>query len=188
LTVASHENYGNAMLKKIILMAVALFLAAFSAGCRKEVSDPLLPTADYVDMERYTGRWFEIARYPHKFEDGCLDVTADYETQDDGTIQVINQCLIAGEGGKIKKARGKAKIVDQSTNAKLKVSFFWPFYGDYWILHIDPEYQYAIVGAPSRKYLWILSRQPQMDPLLLDGLLEKVRSLGYDPSRLIVAK
>ncbi|MBU0967054.1 MAG: lipocalin family protein [Proteobacteria bacterium] len=175
-------------MKKIILLAIALFLAVLFFGCRKELSHPLLPTADYVDIKRYTGRWYEIARYPHRFENGCLDVTADYEMQDDGTIQVVNQCLLAGEGGKIKKAVGKARIVDPSTNAKLKVSFFWPFSGDYWILYVDPDYQHAIVGAPARKYLWILSRQPQMDPLLLDSLLGKVRSLGYDPNRLILAK
>jgi len=107
------------MMKKIILLAIALLLAAYFAGCRKELSRTLLPTADYVDIKRYTGRWFEIARYPHKFEDGCLDVTADYEMQDDGTIQVVNQCLLAGEGGKIKKAMGKAVIVDYLSNAKV---------------------------------------------------------------------
>jgi len=174
-------------MKKLILLAIVL-LAASSAGCRKELAHTMLPTADYVDMNRYAGRWYEVARYPHRFENGCLDVTADYEMQDDGTIKVVNQCLLAGEGGGIKKALGKAKIVDHLSNAKLKVSFFRPFYGDYWILYVDPDYQHAIVGAPSRKYLWILSRQPQMDPLLLAGLLEKVRGLGYDPSRLILAK
>ncbi|MCK9293923.1 MAG: lipocalin family protein [Desulfobulbaceae bacterium] len=175
------------MMKKLILLAIIL-LAVSSAGCRKEPAQAMLPTADYVDMNRYAGRWYEVARYPHRFENGCLDVTADYEMQDDGTIQVVNQCLLAGEGGKIKKALGKAKIVDHLSNAKLKVSFFWPFSGDYWILYVDPDYQHAIVGAPSRKNLWILSRQPQMDPLLLAGLLEKVRGLGYDPSLLILAK
>lgn len=155
-------------------------------GCVGGRPHPPLPTVEHVDLRQYAGRWYEIARYPHWFEEGCSAVTADYTLRDDGTMEVVNRCILADKGGKIKQAVGRAKVADPATNARLKVSFFWPFYGDYWILRLDRAYRYAVVGAPSRNYLWILARNPQMEPELLQKLIRETGRLGFDPGLLIL--
>jgi len=143
-----------------------------------------LEVVDSVDLDRYLGRWYEIASYPAWFQKNCTAVTADYSLRDDGNIEVINSCRKKTLDGKLKQSKGKAKVVDETTNAKLKVSFFGPFWGTYWIIDLDPEYQWAVVGGPSRKYLWVLSRTPQMDEKLLDEILSRLPAKGYDPERL----
>ena len=175
-------------MKIALVFIVLILLAAGLTGCLKKNIHPYLPTVEKVELERYVGRWYEIARYPHRFEKGCSSVTADYSLQEDGTLLVLNSCCLESEGGRIKKAEGRAKVVDQVTNAKLKVSFFWPFYGDYWILQVDPDYQYAIVGEPTRKYVWILSRTPVINDRLYDNLVKNISSYGYDPGNLIKTK
>lgn len=179
---------GHFIMKNSIIVTVNLLIVLIVLGCTHKTQVEPLQAVAFVDLEKYAGRWFEIARYPHRFEEGCSDVTADYARQADGTITVVNQCRLEEEGGEIKKASGLAKVVDSQSNAKLKVSFFWPFYGDYWILKLDPHYQYAVVGEPSRKYVWILSRTPTISEKLLAELIEDIRSLGYDPSRLILTR
>ncbi len=143
-----------------------------------------LPVFGKVDLNRYIGKWHEIARLPLFFERNCVsDVTADYSLRPDGKIGVLNQCR--QKDGILSTASGTARVVDLSTNAKLKVTFFWPFSGDYWILELGPNYEYAMVGEPSRKYLWILSRQPELNEEIYLKLLTKARLLGFDTSRLI---
>jgi apolipoprotein D and lipocalin family protein len=164
---------------------LVLFLLLVS-GCAGREPYPPLATADHVDLRRYSGRWYEIARYSHWFEKGCSAVTADYSLLEDGTLEVVNRCILADKGGKAKQAVGRAKVVDPATNARLKVSFFRPFYGDYWILHLDPDYRYVVVGAPSRKYLWILARSPRLEPELLRQLMQEAGRLGFDPGLLIM--
>ncbi|MBC8318303.1 MAG: lipocalin family protein [Desulfobulbaceae bacterium] len=156
--------------------------------CARKKNTAPLDTVPAVDLSQYTGRWFEIARYPHRFEKGCSAVTADYNMKADGTIEVLNQCRLEEDGNRIKKAHGTAKVVDTQSNAKLKVSFFWPFYGDYWILKLDTDYKYVIVGTPSREYVWILSRTPMISEQLLEELIKDIRSFGYDTDRLIMTK
>ena len=137
-----------------------------------------------VDLSRYAGRWYEIARLPNRFEKKCADsVSATYTLRSDGKVDVVNRCRKAN--GEYTTAKGKAKIVDKKTNAKLKVTFFWPFYGDYWILDLGPNYEYAVVGAPNRDYLWILSRTPQLDEQLYQGLLAKMAARGFETERMI---
>ena len=109
-----------------------------------------------------------------------------YLLRDDGTVGVLNSCRKSD--GTITSNKGTAKVVDPATNAKLKVTFFWPFSGDYWILDLAPDYSYAVVGEPSRKYLWILSRTPQMDEATYREITERIRFLGYDPARLLKTK
>jgi len=138
-----------------------------------------------VDLQRYLGVWYEIARYPNRFERDCVAATATYSLRDDGKIDVLNQCRHKTLDGKPKAVKGKAWIVDPVTNAKLKVSFFWPFSGDYWIIDLDDDYRYAVVGHPERKYLWILSRTPQMDEETYTSILTRLRTQGYDPAKLI---
>jgi len=146
-----------------------------------------LTTVSSLDLRRYAGRWYEIARYPNRFERSCeSDVTADYALRDDGKIGVVNACRKAD--GSRKQSKGYAKVVDVSTSAKLKVTFFWPFFGSYWIIDLDSDYRYAVVSEPSRRYLWILSRTPRMESGLYQPILERIRSLGFDPEKLILTR
>jgi apolipoprotein D and lipocalin family protein len=152
-------------------------------GLNASTTQQPLSTVSSVDLKRYVGTWYEIARYPNRFQRKCTgDVTAKYALRDDGKVDVLNSC---SEGGKLNQAKGTAKVADSQTNSKLRVTFFWPFYGDYWILDLAPDYSYAVVGEPKRQYLWILSRSPRMDAPTYDKLLEKIRSLGYDPAGLV---
>ncbi len=145
---------------------------------------PPLRTVDGVDLGRYSGTWYEIARYPNRFQRDCeSDTTAEYTLRKDGKVQVVNSCR--QKDGKTKTARGTAKIADKATNAKLRVTFFWPFYGDYWVIGLSPDYRYAIVGEPKRNYLWILSRTPEMDEPTYQSIVEQIRGAGYDPGKLI---
>lgn len=141
-----------------------------------------LEVVPYVDLKKYLGKWYEIAHLPFRFENDCTDITATYSLSKDGNVSVLNECL---RDGKLKRAKGKAKVVDKNTGAKLKVTFFWPFYGDYWIIDLGRDYDYAVVGTPNRKYLWILSRTPQMDDKLFSQLIEYVKSKGFDVGSLI---
>jgi apolipoprotein D and lipocalin family protein len=146
---------------------------------------PPLRTVSFVDLQRYMGTWYEIARYPHRFQEGCVGSTATYTLRDDGKVDVLNQCFKGGHEGKLAEARGKAWVVDSATNAKLKVSFFWPFSGHYWIIDLDEQYTYAVVGHPDRTYLWILSRSPEMDTQVYNHIIEKLKGQSYDTGKLI---
>lgn len=164
-------------MKKVTLLAI---IASLFLGCSSH--QPPLQTVKKVDVARYMGQWYEIARYDHSFEVGCRDVSAEYTLLEDGRIDVRNLCKRVDEG--ISEAHGKAYAVDES-NARLKVTFFWPFYGDYWILMLDDAYQYALVGAPSREYLWILSRTKRIDEKTKEEILLKLPGFGYGAERLI---
>lgn len=139
-----------------------------------------------LDINKYLGTWYEISRFDHRFERGLVGVTAIYSLRDDGKIKVINSGYKDNLDGKFKKAVGKAKIPNPQTEpAKLKVSFFWFFYGDYWVLERDDDYQWAVIGSSSDNYLWILSRTPQIDDVLYSTLLDKLTRRGYDVRKLI---
>src|SRR5579885_1618390 len=132
-----------------------IVLAALIIPCAMGADAPL-ETVAHVDLDRYVGKWYELARYPNRFERECdRNVTAEYAKQSNG-IEVVNSCLKVD--GKTKRSEGHAKVQDAATNAKLAVTFFWPFYGKYWVIDLGQDYEYAVVGEPSRKYLWILSR------------------------------
>jgi len=141
-----------------------------------------LEVVPHVELNKYLGKWYEIAHLPARFQEGCTDTTATYTLSEDGNISVLNECT---RNGKVKRAKGKAKVVDNNSGAKLKVTFFWPFYGDYWIINLGKDYDYAVVGTPNRKYLWILSRTPQMDDKLFSQLIESAKSKGFDVKSLI---
>ena len=156
-------------------------------GCKymeKEPSAPLT-TVSHVDLTRYMGEWYEIARYPNSFQKGCVGSKATYTLLDDGKVSVLNECYDGSFGGKLRSAKGKAWVVDKETNAKLKVSFFWFFAGDYWIIDLGRDYEYAVIGHPKRKYLWILSRTKEMDEGVYEGILSLLRDKQYDTSKLI---
>ena len=165
------------------LVICSLILAATTASSASEV--PVVPA---VDLKRYAGKWYDIARFPTRFQKACAsDVTADYTLKSDGGIEVLNACKEAG--GKLKQAKGSAKLANKSgPNSKLKVTFFWPFYGDYWIINLDPDYKWAVVGAPGRDYLWILSRTPQISEELYQKLSDDAKQKGFDTAKLVRTK
>jgi apolipoprotein D and lipocalin family protein len=140
---------------------------------------------DEVDLDRYLGRWYEIASFPQRFQRGCVASTATYTRRDDGRIGVLNECRDRSFDGELRRAEGVAWVADEEGSpAKLKVQFFWPFRGDYWIIALDPEYRYAAVGHPSRDYLWILARNPTLHQTIYLELTDRLAALGFDLSRL----
>jgi len=161
-----------------------VLLATLLAGCAHVPPGPPLQTVERVDVPRYMGRWYEIATIPMSFQKGCVGVTANYTLRPDGDVDVVNTCRKEKLDGPERSIEGKAWSVDPS-NAKLEVQFFWPFHGAYWIIDLDPAYQWAVVGHPDRDYLWILSRSPRMDPTTYDGILSRLRAQAYDTSRLV---
>ncbi len=183
----------NHNMTKIPLCAAILALSLMLSGCavlnRGPVGNIAVPQpAKTVEIDRYLGRWYELARYEASFQRGCEAVTADYSRNADGSIRVLNSCRKGSLDGKLKTATGKAKIADSQTNAKLKVSFFGPFYGDYWVLDHSDDYSWAIVGEPSGRYLWILSRAPKVDADHFSALEQRVKAMGYDWSLLRITQ
>lgn len=156
---------------------------AVLAGCASVGTPP--PVVPSVDLARYAGTWYEIAKYPNRFQRGCDGATATYALRPDGRVDVTNRCLEDRPGGRERSVRGIAKVVDPATNARLSVTFFWPFSGDYWILDLGEAYEHALVGSPDRKYLWLLARSPAMDDATYGRLLDRARALGFDPARMV---
>jgi len=171
-------------MKPPILSLLAACGTLFAASCSTTSAPANAPAVvAKVDLARYAGKWYEIASKPMVFQKGCQGTTAVYSPNPDGTLQVENTCRKAG--GEIAKAIGRAKVVPDSGNAKLKVNFFGPFWGDYWVLALDQDaYEYALVGGPDRKYLWILSRAPIMDEATFAKLTAIAKAQGYDLSDL----
>lgn len=147
-----------------------------------------LQTVPNVDLEKYAGRWYEIAAYPQRFQKGCHCTTADYTLSDKGYVIVENRCnkdSIVGETAYIK---GKAFVTKNSGNAKLKVQFFWPFKGKYWIIDLADDYSYAVVSHPNRKYLWILARSPIMKDSVYQGILSRLKEKGFDLDKIKITQ
>ena len=175
-----------------MLPGVLIFLIiAVLTGCTMEARSLLGETLDppetvaQVDLQRYAGRWYEIAKLPNAFQSGCVaNTTAEYALREDGRIDVVNRCLT--DDGEIDQAEGVARVVDPDSNAKLQVSFVQlfdapVFWGDYWIIGLDEDYRYAIIGTPSRRYGWILSRTPQLAWTTLAQIYTQLRAKGYNP-------
>lgn len=166
-----------------------LFLFSLLLGSCKAPNNMIDKTViKQLDIERYMGTWYEIARYDHKFEHGLVGVTATYSFRKDGKIRVVNRGYKGGFSGPVSEAIGKAKVPDKNEPGKLKVSFFWIFYGDYFVLDLDKNYQWALIGSRSDKYLWILSRTPAISNNLKQQLLQKLSKRGYDTSKLIMVE
>lgn len=168
------------------LLLTSLAVAACVAGPSGNPHPPEPVKA--VDLQRYAGLWYEAARYDMRFEKGCDGVTAQYSKRPDGLVRVVNTCRQGGPTGPVKVSEGKAKIADPATGAKLKVSFFGPFFvGDYWVLDHADDYSWSIVGEGSGRYLWLLTRQPPT-PAELQALIGRAKAMGYDVSMLRVTK
>ena len=142
-------------------------------------------TVQDLDINRYLGTWYEIARFPHSFEKGLVGVTATYSMREDGKIRVVNQGYEGSLEGKSRRAEGKAKIPNPGDPGRLKVSFFLFFYSDYFVLELDRDYQWAMIGSSSPRYFWILSRTPRMNDQIYRDLIEKATQRGYNLDQLI---
>lgn len=181
---ANTPKLRNRCRHQFLMMITAIAGIPIAGGCN--ALNPPLDVVESVDLGSYTGRWYEIARYPNSFERGCVGVTADYTLRQDGRINVLNTCVEGNFDGDVRTIQGIARVVDEETNAKLAVTFFGPFEGDYWILELGNDYEYAVVGDPSRKFLWILSREPILDGSLYDDIVSRLPEKGFDPERLEV--
>jgi apolipoprotein D and lipocalin family protein len=163
-------------MKKLITLILSLLTAgAFSQQ---------LQTVPFVDLNKYMGKWYEIGSFPQRFQQGCNCTTAEYTMTDKGYVIVENRCNRGGCGGTQSYIKGKAFIVKNSGNAKLKVQFFWPLRGKYWIIDLADDYSYAVVGHPNREYLWILSRTPIMDETKYQEILARLKEKGFDITKI----
>jgi apolipoprotein D and lipocalin family protein len=162
---------------------VAVCLLAMMPAC--QTGGPPLNVVEEVDIDRYAGLWYEIASYPQRFQRGCVATTATYTRLEGGRIRVENECRDESFDGELRRIEGVAWVAEPDrAPAKLKVQFFWPFRADYWIIELDDEYRYAVVGHPSRDYLWILARTPTMDSTTYESLLTRLGEQGYERERL----
>ncbi len=163
------------------------FVLALLSGCAWFERPSVAPVqvVHSVDLSRYSGTWYEIAKFPNRFQKNCMATSATYTLLPSGrAIEVVNRCRSGSLDGPVRSITGKARVVDEETNARLKVTFFWPFSGDYWIIDLGEKYEYAVVATPNRKYLWILSRTPGMDDETYERILSRLREQHFDPSRL----
>ncbi len=155
----------------------------------QSTAKPELSPINGINLERYAGRWYEIAKYPNRFQKQCVaNTTANYTVKKNGRIEVLNECV--RKDGTSVKAIGEAKVGDKSNNAKLKVRFapgfisFLPFvWANYWVIDIAPDYSYSVIGEPGRNYFWILSRSPEMNTATYQTILRRAETMGFDPNR-----
>lgn len=173
-------------MKKLTLVFIVLLSIYLSSSMSQ--TSPDLQTVPFVDLKKYSGKWFEIASFPQRFQKGCNCTTAEYTMTDKNYVVVENRCNKDSVNGKLSSIKGKAFVVENSGNAKLNVQFFWPFKGKYWIIDLADDYSYAVVGHPNRKYLWILSRTSQMDDATYQQILLRLKSKGFDVTKLVRTK
>ena len=172
-------------MRKLFSLISVLFL--LSASVKAEI-----PTAQYADLKQYVGKWYEVASIPQSFQKQCVsNTTAEYSFAEDNLIKVINSCET--KDGSRSVAEGRAKIIDEASNSKLKVTFvklikwIFTFGGDYWILHVAPDYSYAMIGDPSLEYAWILSRTNSMNKKTYIEIESKFKAIGYDTCRILMS-
>lgn len=173
----------------IVTFILLLSINFISAAAQAQNKPAKLAAVPSIDINRYQGRWYEIAKYPNKFQKKCVgNTTANYTLKQNGRIEVLNTCV--KKDGTTDKATGEAKIPDKNQNSKLKVRFapgfisFLPFvWANYWVIDIDPGYSHVMIGEPDRDYFWILSRTPEMKDATYQDLLRKAESLGFQPGR-----
>jgi apolipoprotein D and lipocalin family protein len=172
----------NKTLKTALIVGGAVVGAAAYALIDRTIDAPR--TVDSVDLARYAGLWYEIARYPNRFQRQCAgEVTATYSLSGKGKLKVVNACRKID--GTLERSEATARVVDKRTNAKLKVSFFWLIPGDYWILDLGGDYEYAVVGEPTRRYLWILSRTPQIAETKYHEIITRLEARGFDTAKMV---
>jgi len=167
------------LISRILTVMAVIIFGAVTFAAAGPPEPPPVQTVAKVDPSRYMGRWYEIARLPNRFQNGCVGSYTDYSLRDDGQISVLNSCRDEKDD-KLRQVKGRAWVVDHASNARLKVSFFWPFRSDYWIIKLGKEYEYTVVASPNRKYLWVLSRTPTMNDDLYADIMKEVERQGFD--------
>lgn len=165
-------------LKLISLLMLFIFMTTTNSKSQT------LETVSSVDLKKYSGKWYEIASYPQSFQKGCHCTTAEYTLSEKGYVIVENRCNRDSVNGKQSYIKGKAFVVKNSGNAKLKVQFFWPFKANYWIIDLADDYSFAVVSEPNKKYLWILSRSSDMDTTVYLNIISRLKSKGFDLTKL----
>jgi apolipoprotein D and lipocalin family protein len=184
------KNYLNRMKnnlpikRKGLWLLIILLITTFIIMATTRTKHPELKTVPQVDLNRYAGKWFEIASFPQRFQKGCHCTTAEYSLSEKGYVIVENRCNKDSINGKESYIKGKAFVEEGTGNAKLKVQFFWPFRGKYWIIDLADDYSYAVVGHPNREYLWILCRTPQMHNDTYAQILGRLEANGFDTRKL----
>ena len=176
----------KAFSRRVLFASLLLisFLSLLFFMTIKEGLSQTLQTVPSVDLNKYAGKWYEIASYPQIFQKGCHCTTAEYTLSDKGYVIVENRCNKDSVNGKVSYIKGKAFVEEGSGNAKLKVQFFWPFRAKYWIIDLADDYSYAVVSHPNKKYLWILSRSPKMEEAVYLEILSRLKAKGFDLSKL----
>jgi apolipoprotein D and lipocalin family protein len=187
-------SFGGDMKGRFFYWIFFSFLSGCSLGASSMSDQPR--TVQHLDLDKYQGKWFEVARIPNNFQRGCVSTSATYSLRDDGTVDVLNECTRDGVSKKKVSAKGRAWIVDEASNAKLEVSFvhflFWwrIFSGDYWVLHLgalndEGLYSTAVVGEPRRRFGWILSRTPELSEEEREQIDRVLLDQGYDPQKFV---
>ncbi len=176
----------NTSLVKSVLVPLKLisFLTSIIFLTMTNAHSQTLETVPYVDLNKYAGKWYEIASYPQRFQKGCYCTTATYSLTKKDYLIVENRCNKDSINGNQSYIKGKAFIEKGSGNSKLKIQFFWPFKGKYWIIDLADDYSYAVVSNPNKKYLWILSRTPKMDTAIYQQVLSRLKEKGFDLTKL----
>lgn len=170
-------RYLRALDRAVLVSSFMLMMASTSKA-------QVLQTVPYVNLNKYMGKWYEIASFAHWFQKGCSCTTAEYTLANDGHVTVENRCNKSSKKGKESYIKGKAFVIENSGNAKLEVQFFWPLKGKYWIIDLADDYSYAVVGHPGKNYLWILAREPNMSDSIYHTLVDKAEENGFDISKL----
>jgi apolipoprotein D and lipocalin family protein len=170
------------IIKQKLLLLILIITKIYTVNAQT------LETVPFVDLNKYAGKWFEIASYPQRFQKGCNCTTAEYTLSDKGYVIVENRCDKDSVNGKQTYIIGKAFIEKNSGNAKLKVQFIWPFKGKYWIIDLANDYSYAVVSHPNKKYLWILSRTPQLPEKTYEEILSRLKEKNFNLFKLQMTK
>jgi len=168
--------------KAFINILISIFMTGIASQSQ------ILQTVPYVDLKKYAGKWYEIASYPQRFQKGCHCTTAEYTLSEKGYVIVENRCNRGSVNGKQSYIKGKAFVVKNSGNAKLRVQFFWPFKGKYWIIDLADDYSYAVVSHPNKKYLWILSRSTKIDDATYQQIIFRLKERRFDLSKLQITQ
>ena len=178
------EWSANVQLLRIMAAIAALIFGIVTFTAAGASGPPPVQSVTMVDQSRWMGRWYQIARLPNRFQKGCTGSYTDFSLRDDGQINVINSCRNEKDGS-LRQEKGRAWVIEPNTNARIKVSFFWPFRSEYWVIGLGKEYEYTVVASPNRKYLWILSRTADMNDDLYGDIMKEVERQGFDIKKVL---
>ena len=185
---AFKKNHKNQNLNLRISAKIWIILLLMNILFINTTNSQEIKAVDNFDLKKYMGKWYEIASYPQIFQKGCHCTTAEYTLSEKGYVIVENRCKKGSINGPESYIKGKAFLEKGVTSAQLKVQFFWPFKAKYWVIILAPDYSYAVVSHPNKKYLWILSRQPSMDHKIYSDIVDKLQTLGFDIHKLAITE